>query len=213
VKARFLEVNFEVKSKGIIIGQRIKGGVFRPVIDHIPSSTVEGMFRNILNINVKGFGIFNEYEIREFTYSVRDKMLNFSKMPITTQYIKTNGGKIYILKEDQKTELIENLVGKTMYLGGLKSKGFGKIKIVGVNEVDEGKLISIQGKLVANIYLEYVDPFEIKVISPIYGYLIKGTGFLGNGLYRNLKYIKSLMKNSIVKAPKILIEEETYYDE
>ena len=105
---RIIKLDFRCVDKGVIIGKRIKGGTFRPVVTHIPSSTVRGCFLNQFGLDVKGFGVFRDdnYEIKEFIYSPRDNVTLISKFPIITQYLTPLNendvfGTIYVLDEGQ----------------------------------------------------------------------------------------------------------------
>ncbi|WP_461863051.1 hypothetical protein, partial [Thermococcus sp.] len=93
-KLKLLELDLEIES--VIIGERFKGGIFRPCQDTIPSSTIEGALKRYFGVEVPAVGFFEEdtYKFDEFTYSVRDKFLNVSKMPIITAYLKPKSDKI-----------------------------------------------------------------------------------------------------------------------
>jgi len=217
---KVIRLNFKCVDRGIIIGKRIKGGTFRPVVTHIPSSTVRGCFLNQFGIEVKGFGVFKDenYEVREFISSPRDNTTLTSKFPIITQYLAPLNkdrifGSMYILNEGQMN--FRELKGKTLMLGAMKSKGFGEIIIENVKELVIHEEDFTQGKLCANIYYSYINDFKIKVLAPKLGYLIKGYDFIGQGVYKKVTAELALMEDSIIIGPKIFIKrnEETYYDE
>lgn len=54
------------------------------------ASTIEGALKHYFGIEVPAVGFFEEStcEFSEFTYSVRDKFLGVSKVPIITAYLK-----------------------------------------------------------------------------------------------------------------------------
>jgi len=209
-KLKLLELNLEIDS--VIIGERFKGGTFRPCQTTIPSSTIEGALKRYFGVEIPAVGFFEEntYEFDEFTYSVRDKFLNVSKMPITTVYLKSkskNGkikAKVYI-PYDRNTGLKDELKNVEFQIGALKSKGFGKSKIVEVKEIESEIK---QGILKVKMFKEEAGEFGIEPISPVYGYLFKPDKFSIGGVYK-----KALFPGSLVKAPKVLLSEVTYYDE
>ncbi len=90
---KLVELVLEIEN--IVIGERIKGGVFRPCQETIPSSTIEGAIWHYLGENVPAVGFFKEgtYELAEFTCSVRDRMLDTAKVPIFTSYLRPIAGK------------------------------------------------------------------------------------------------------------------------
>jgi len=211
-RIKLLELQLEVDS--IIIGERFKGGTFRPCQTTIPSSTIEGALRHYFGVEVPAVGFFEEntYEFDEFAYSVRDKFLNISKIPITTAYMKPKGihkkikAKVYI-PYNSGVNLKDELKGAEFQIGALKSKGFGKSKIVEVNEIESEIK---QGILKVKVFEGEAGEFGIQMppISPVYGYLFKPDKFSIGGIYK-----RALFPGSLVKAPEVLLKEVTYYDE
>ena len=202
----FIKLNVEIDS--VIIGERVKGGIYRPCLETIPSSTIRGAFKNCLGLEINGVGIFvkDTYQIKDFVYSVKDKFLETAKMPFVTEYLSPKGNskikaEIYIVKNDEiSSELFKGL---EFYLGALKSKGFGKTKVIKPEEISPDIK---QGFLNVRIYENECDKFNITVLSPIYGYLFYPTDIV-SGIYK-----MALLENSLVKAPEIFLKEETFYD-
>ena len=209
-KLKLLELHLEIDS--VIIGERFKGGIFRPCQDTIPSSTIEGALKHYFGVEVPAVGFFEEntYEFDEFTYSVKDKFLNLSKMPITTAYLRPKSAlsrikaKVYI-PYSREVDLKDELKDTEFQLGALKSKGFGKSKIVEVEEIDSEIK---QGILKVKVFEEEAGDFGIEPVSPFYGYLFKPDRFSIGGFYK-----RALFPGSLVKAPEVLLKEVTYYDE
>ena len=206
---KLLEIFLEIES--IIIGERVKGGIFRPCQDTIPSSTIEGALKHYFGVEVPAVGFFEKdtCEFDEFTYSVKDKFLKISKMPIITAYMKAKNpyrkikAKVYIPYDNGK-KLINELKGAELRIGALKSKGFGRSKIVDMREVEsEAK----QGILNVKVFEEEAGAFGIESISPVYGYLFKPDSFSIGGVYK-----RALFPGSLVKGPEVLLKEVTYYD-
>jgi len=204
-----LELDIHLDS--IIIGERVKGGIFRPCQTNIPSSTIEGALKHYFGIEVPAVGFFEEgtYEVDEFTYSVRDKALGISKMPIITRYLRPKNknsktrAKIYLALEES-LEIKSDFKDAKIQIGALKSKGFGKAEIVNVEEVESEIK---QGILKVKLFENESKALGIKPISPVYGYLFKPDSFYVGGVYK-----KALFPQSLVEAPEILLEEVAYYD-
>lgn len=203
----------ELEIDSLIIGERIKGGVFRPCIDTIPSTTIEGALYSNFNLDLKAVGILDEntYEYAELTYSITDRYTMVSKIPITTQYLKPKKkGKIkacvYIPYNDSYKDTILGLKGKEFMLGAMKSKGFGRCTII---DIKECIYMIKQGVLAVRLLEEESDSFGITVIAARYGYLFKPHNNRLSGVYR-----KALFEGSIVKAPTCLLKkgEYTNYD-
>jgi len=204
---KLLKLNLDIDS--IIIGERVKGGIYRPCLETIPSSTVQGVFKYHLGLDLKGVGFFNigTYEIRDITYSVKDKLLEIAKMPIISSCLYPSGnGKIkaviYLIKNGSiDKSFFQNL---TLTIGALKSKGFGKAKVINIEEIEaEIK----QGLLNVRVFEDEASIFGIKTLSPLYGYLF----YVENpicGVYK-----RALFEGSLVRAPEVFLKEATFYDE
>lgn len=204
---KLLKLDLDIDS--IIIGERVKGGIYRPCLETIPSTTVKGAFKYTLGVDVRGVGFFKAgtYEIRDFSYSVKDKYFEVAKMPIVSSCLyPANGEKIkaeiYLTKYDAiDINIFQKL---TLTMGALKSKGFGKSKIVKFEEIE---VEIIQGLLKARILESDSSLFGITVISPVYGYLFYPQNPV-SGVYK-----RAIFEGSIVKAPQVFLKEVTFYDE
>lgn len=203
---KLLRLDIELNS--VIIGERIKGGVYRPCIETIPSTTVKGAFKSVLGIDMIGVGILERgtYKIVDITYSVKDKYLGTSKMPIfasclfpVQDKIKAN---IYLAENNVLDTYNFNYL--KFSLGALKSKGFGKARVINLNKIDSEIK---QGILNVRVLIEDCRALGITPISPVYGYLFSPANFV-SGVYK-----KALFEGSLVKAPEVFLKEVTYYDE
>jgi len=203
---------FELETQAIAIGERIKGGTFRPCIESIPTSTLKGSFRDHFGLaNVLAIGFFREwtYEKDSFTYAPFDAFLGIAKLPISLEYFKpANGTKaveadIYVVK-NKTTESIIKVTPTEISLGALKSKGFGRCELRYIGEVKTDLKV---GYLKGRLLEKELNAFGItKVIKPCYGYLFYPTSEVG-GVYK-----RALFEGSIVEAPEILMKEEYEYD-
>ncbi|MBW9222760.1 hypothetical protein KKP97_06925 [Methanothermococcus sp. SCGC AD-155-C09] len=206
-----LDIHLEIDS--IIIGERFKGGTFRPCQETIPSSTIKGALKHYFNVEVPAVGFFEEgtYKFNELTYSIRDRFFNISKLPITTTYLGPKEdihGKIkarVYIPYRKGTDLKDKLDGTEFRMGALKSKGFGKSKVVKVEKIECG---IEQGFLKVKLFEKEAEGFGIEPLSPLYGYLFKPDNFSIGG-----RYERALFPNSLVRSPNVLLKEVTYYDE
>ena len=209
-KIKLIRLTLNIES--IIIGERFKGGVFRPCQDTIPSSTIEGAMKHYFDVEIPAVGFFIEgtYEYDEFTYSVTDKFLNTAKMPIITSYLRPKDRNKNIEAEvyfpySKDVELKDKLVGTRIQLGALKSKGFGRTRIVNVEEIESEIR---QGILKVKLFENEAEEFKVNIISPLYGYLFKTDRFSIGG-----KYERALFPGSLIKGPEVFLKEVTYYNE
>jgi|Deesub1362A_J573_1020465.scaffolds.fasta_scaffold01072_5 hypothetical protein len=195
---------YRLTSEALYLGERIKGGIFRPCVETIPYSQITGALRAILgreDIHAVGYlAEENDYnEVSYLVYSSRDRVAGKSKVPIRVEYLANVLGWVFISKEFLHNELPQKLL---IYMGGLKSKGFGKCKLEFV-EVTKATFPKKPQELNVRIPVRCAEFFGIKnVLKPIYGYLFKPTSHY-TGLYE-----LSLFEGSIVVAPEIFLRRE-----
>lgn len=204
--------HFELRTQAIAIGERIKGGTFRPCVATIPTSTLKGSFRDHFgSTDVLAIGFFREgtYEKDIFTYAPFDAFLGTAKLPISLEYLKPANGTnaviadIYAVKNGA-TEFITKATPTEIFLGALKSKGFGRCELRYIGEVKPNLKV---GYLKGRLLEEERSSFGItKVIKPCYGYLFYPTSEV-SGVYK-----RALFEGSIIEGSEILIKEEYEYD-
>lgn len=202
-------LKLELKIDSIIIGERVKGGIYRPCLETIPTSTVQGTFKYHLGLDLKGAGFFisGTYEVKDFTYSIKDKFLEVAKMPIITSCLYPKGGEkikaIIYIKHDISIDK-GNFQNLKLTIGALKSKGFGKAEVINVEEIESNIK---QGLLKVRVLESESSSLGISVISPVYGYLFCVENPV-SGIYK-----RALIEGSLVKAPEVFLKEVTFYDE
>lgn len=205
-------LHFELKTQAIAIGERIKGGTFRPCIETIPTSTLKGALRDYFGFTdalVIGFFRKGIYEKEVFTYAPFDTLLGTAKLPISMEYLKPVNGTtavladIFVVKNGAMEALIE-ATPTEISIGALKNKGFGRCQLKYISEVKPKlKVGYLKGRLLEE---ECSDFGLTKVIKRHYGYLFYPTSKVG-GVYK-----RALFERSIIEGPEILIEEEYRYD-
>lgn len=205
-------LHFELKSRALAIGERIKGGTFRPCIETIPTSTLKGSFKEHFGLtDALAIGFFREgtYDKEIFTYAPFDTFLGTTKLPISLEYIKPANGKkaieadMYVVK-NKSAESLAKITTTEISLGALKSKGFGKGELTYMKEVKSNLKV---GYLKGRLLEEECTIFGItKVIKPCYGYLFYPTSEV-SGVYK-----RALFEGSIIEGPDILIREKYKYD-
>lgn len=206
---KFFELIF--RADLLYIGERIKKGTFKPSISPftskyksedrvdgilpLPYSTITGAIKSILGDkkDIHAIGKIIKYKKGYMAVAPYDTALNTAKLPITIEYLADVEGKIYIKKTSDFSSagLLEN----EFYLGGLKSKGFGRCKIIAGKEI-EPKIIE-KGVFLSRIYYEdnILRQFGINkenIIKPYFGYLFKKTSSF-DGYYQ-----KSIFENTII---------------
>lgn len=204
-------LHFELKTKALAIGERIKGGTFRPCIETIPTSTLKGSFRDYFGLkDILAIGFLREgtYQKDIFTYAPFDALLGTAKLPISLEYLKPADGTeaveadIYAVKNEAVKLLVKDTPTE-IYLGALKSKGFGRCELRYIGEIEPNLKA---GYLKGRLFEDECGTFGIKVIKPCYGYLFYPTSEV-SGMYK-----RALFEGSIIEGPEILIKGEYKYD-
>jgi len=199
-----------LESPAMILGERFKGGIFRPSSKVLRYSQITGALRVELGLqDIHAVGIIERFDIDFFVYSPQDKVAGRSKIPLMAEVLTDVKARVYIASP---TDLPEELF---LRIGALATKGFGEssLKIVRVIEVDElrksieetSRILSGGGlpELATRLPLReevYKGVFGIsRMIKPIYCYMAYPTSPT-TGYYE-----LSLKEGSIVIASSILI--------
>jgi hypothetical protein len=189
-------LEYSIESDALILGERIKGGIFRPSSKTLRWSTISMALRKWTEYNnLHATGVLTSYESDYFIYSPMERVSETSKIPLQVEVLNNIEGKVYILKNDN-IKLPDKF---EIYLGALISKGFGKCHLKFINKIENVKIK--KGILNTRIPCEYTDIFSIKnVIKPVYGYLFETISDT-DGVY-----VKSLFEGSEVAGPIFLLK-------
>lgn len=196
---RFIE--FDLTSDALCMGERIKGGLFRPCAKTIRYSQISGALRKkfgVDEIHAAGYLLEgNGYKINYFIYSPKDKSRAISKVPLQVEFLTAVRGKVYVLENNFTADLPQTF---EIFMGALISKGFGLCTLNKRRAIEiEPKSIK-RGILKTRIPLDKQEMFGIrKFLSPVYGYLFEPTSPT-SGIY-----VLSLFEGSEVVAPEFLI--------
>jgi len=199
-----LFVEYDLKADLLHLGERPKGGIFRPCLKTIPFSQISGALNAQFGRNdfkavgyLSGNGDFNSSSY--LTYSPRDRHLGLSKVPLQVEYLSNVSASI-IVSQNEAAELLPSEFD--LLLGGLRSRGFGGCHLTKRKALD-GKRV-MPGKLNVRIPCTERDPFNVRnVIQPIYGYLFKPLPNHYTG-----EYVLAYFEGSEVVAPSFLLKEE-----
>ena len=208
-KYRGLLHEYLLESPAMILGERFKGGVFRPSSKVLRYSQITGALRAELGIqDIHAVGVIERLDIDFFIYSPQDKVAGRSKIPLIAEVLTNVRARVYIASP---SDLPEKLV---LHIGALVTKGFGEShlkleRVIGAGElrksIGETHRILKEGlpELATRLPLReeiYVGIFGVtKIIKPIYCYMFYPTSPT-TGYYE-----LSLKEGSIVIAPSILI--------
>ncbi len=207
---RGLLYEYLLESPAMILGERFKGGVFRPSSKVLRYSQITGALRAELGIQyIHAVGIIERFNVDFFVYSPQDKVAGRSKIPLIAEVLTDVRARVYVASP---IDLPEELF---LRIGALATKGFGEshLKLVRVIEASElrksigeaSRILSEGGipELATRLPFReevYKGLFGIrKIIKPIYCYMFYPTSPT-TGYYE-----LSLKEGSVVIGPSILI--------
>jgi len=201
-----------LESPAMILGERFKGGVFRPSSKVLRYSQITGALRSELGVqNLHAVGIIQRFNVDFFVYSPQDKVAGRSKVPLTVEVLTDVQARVYVASP---IDLPEEF---SLHIGGLITKGFGESHLKLVQEIKSDylkKSIGEVGKkggqsLATRLPLReeiYKGIFGIsRIVKPIYCYMFYPTSPM-TGYYE-----LSLKEGSIVIAPTNILKSD--YDE
>ncbi len=203
---------FNLYSDALCMGERTKGGLFRPCAKTVRNDQVGGPIRysQISGALRKKFGRDEIHaagyliegngwnRIEYLIYSPRDKVTSVSKIPLQIEFLTNVHGKIYILEDDFTANLPQEF---EIHMGALISKGLGLCRLKKHRGAVEDKTRTL-GTLKTRIPLNRLNIFGIKeenIRKPVYGYLFEPTSPTSG------VYVLSLFEGSEVVAPEFLI--------
>jgi hypothetical protein len=200
---RFIE--FDLYSDALCMGERVKGGLFRPCAKTIRYSQISGALRKKFGeneIHAAGYLVEeNGYnKVDYFIYSPRDRARAISKVPLQIEFLTNVQGKVYVLEDEFTAKNLPDKFG--ILMGALISKGFGSCTLI-KRKFAEDKPLAL-GTLRTRIPINKLDIFGIEesnIKRPVYGYLFEPTS-LTSGMY-----VLSLFEGSEMVAPRFLILE------
>lgn len=204
---RFIE--FDLYSRALCMGERTKGGLFRPCAKTIRYSQISGALRKKFGENeihaagylVEGNG-WNKVDY--LVYAPKDKTRAISKIPLKIEFLTDVHGKVYVLENEVTANFPEKF---DIFMGALISKGFGLCKLNKQNTIEakypDPEILKTRIPILkTRIPLNKLNKFGIEernIRKPKYGYLFEPTSPTSG------VYVLSLFEDSEVVAPEFLI--------
>jgi len=195
---RFIE--FDIYSDALCMGERTKGGLFRPCCRTIRYSQISGALRKkfgVSEIHSAGYLVNGNGNNKTdyLIYSPRERAREASKLPLRMEFLTNVKGKVYVLENDSTTVFPPQF---EVFMGAFISRGFGLCRLKRVKLVDSDP--PKQGILRTRLPMNNLETFNIrKILKPVYGYLFEPTSPTSG------VYVLSLFEGSEVIAPEFLI--------
>jgi len=194
---KIIEYNLSVDR--ICLGERVKGGTYRPCSKVIPYTRVVGAFESNLGLSLHGIGIIKSIDnVNHLTIAPNDRGKDTVKLPIKVMYLEGVKGNVYILNHENISEKLENRI--TLLMGGLRMRGFGKCFLDNKKEYELGMEDCGEGILNTRIPVSEAKTFDINVLKAKLGYLfVREDDETG-------QYVLSYFEGSRIQGPKFLFK-------
>lgn len=198
-------LHYELTAETLCLGERLRGGLFRPCGRVFRYSSLVGALKAHFEISdsihaiarfLPGAPDNNRMEILSF--APHDRGRSLSVVPLAIEYLSNVYAEVFILKTDETVRWPRYF---SLSMGAMKSKGFGRCRFKFVDEVL--CQIPIMGELCVRLPdVEGIrDAFGIRnVLTPVYGYLFSPTSHISG------VYVKSLFEGSRLAGYDILFK-------
>ncbi|MBU1261514.1 hypothetical protein KKG61_04180 [bacterium] len=180
----------------LCLGERVKGGIYRPCAKTIPYSQLKGALKWQFGVELHAVGVIDGCEVNHLTIAPKDRLNDGVRLPIKVMFLEEVKGKVFVVDGDK---VLPNDKEFYINMGGLRSRGFGLCRLKR-EDMDDKEMVIEKGWLRTRIPKNIISIFEVKVIKPRYGYLFESINV------ETGKYILSYFEGSEVKGPKFLIE-------
>ncbi len=208
---------FEIKADRLLIGERIKMGLFRPCVRTIPCSTISGSLREasgLSKIYATGFLVNDPSRpganhVERTIIAPRDSANDAVRAPVTVEFLSDVVAWVLVLRTGEMAthdRLTDALPKGRFVMGGMRSKGFGDCTISLVREINAEDVEIREGCLRTRVYEDWCGRFDIRPIRERYGYLHRPDPVDPYG--RNGAYHRALFERSLVAAPRLLCDPE-----
>jgi len=212
---KFLE--YSLTSDRLCIGERTKGGRYKPTIKTLRYSQICGALRHRFGIkNVHAAGSIDKFKVEFLSYTLKDRSSDISKIPLRIEFLTNVEGTVYI----SEGSIPENkIAGFDVTIGAMISKGFGDCSLIKAGEVDTTNEAIKEGQLNTRIPIKAENEEELnsliqdgkptiflleifgikKVLKPKLGYLF-------DPIYKHSGiYVLSLFEGSKVEGCEFLL--------
>lgn len=192
---------YHLKADLLCLGERMRGNTYRACLDVFTNTALAGAFKARFphpDRTIYAAGYFLKRTKETLVYSPRDRYCGSSKVPLQIEYFSDVEAEIYVLQNDWTIKWEEEF---DLYLGAMKSKGFGWCRLKKTDEVarQEPKEGCLNCRILDNEKtLKFLGVDE--VIDSVYGYLfVPDHGKKGH-------YERALFEGSKIKAQPFLVK-------
>ena len=212
-------LKYRLTSERFCIGERTKGGRYKPSIKTLRYSQICGSLRHSFGINnVHAVGSLDSFNVEYLSYTLKDRSSDISKIPLRIEFLTNVAGTVYI----SEGSIPRNKEpGFDITMGAMISKGFGDCKLLRIGDIDTSQEANASGPLNTRIHINAQNDEELnhllekgtptKFLSEIFGIkrVLRPTlGYLFDPIYKHTGvYVLSLFEDSKIEGCKFLLKE------
>jgi len=198
-------LHYELIAETLCLGERIRGGLFRPCSRVFRYNSLVGALKFHFEISgpihaaarfLEGAPGTNRMETLSF--APFDRGCNHTLVPLEIEFLSNVHAEVFVLKANETQHWPQTF---NLSMGAMKSKGFGRCRFRILDEVHCQD--SVKGKLCVRLpdVKEIRDVFGVRnILAPVHGYLFQSTS-LTSGVYT-----KSLFEDSEIVSYDILLK-------
>ena len=199
-------LHYRLRAETLCLGERTRGGTFRPCASIFSYLTLVGALKQALDISgtlhasARFTRSSNDLKREILTFAPRDRARGVSTIPLQVEYLVDEEADLYIVHSDSVPALPDSF---SFSMGALRSKGLGRCSAerIGEHRCDRPREGYLCLRLPEDLDLRRI--FGIGGIpAPRYGYLFKpDSPTMGT-------YLKSLFEGSKLHAYDVILDPE-----
>ena len=198
-------LRYHLRAETLCLGERIRGGVFRPCSPVFRYTSLSGALTNALGTAspvhavarfLPGNSDFNRFET--LTFAPHDRSRVISVIPLQIEYFANVNAELFIAKTNDSVRYPPML---QFSMGAMRSKGFGRCAIEFVNE------ITCRDPSRGSLCVRLPDTQDVKTLFGVRNVLAPKFGYLfSSSVAPSGAYLKSLFEGSMIVAYPIILD-------
>lgn len=209
---------YQLTSERLCIGERTKGGRYKPSAKTLRYSQICGALKHRFGIrNVHAVGFLERFKVEYLSYTLKDRSSDISKIPLRVEVLTNVAGTVYISEGSIPRDKEQSF---DMVTGAMTSKGLGDCRLAKVGDIDTTAEAITEGLLNTRLPINVQDDEELKslleegiptrFLSETFGIrkiLRPRLGYLFDPIYQYTGvYVLSLFEPSKIESCKFLLK-------
>ena len=198
-------LRYHLRAETLCLGERIRGGVFRPCSPVFRYTTLTGSLTSAFSASspvhaVARFlpGNSNSNRLETLTFAPHDRSRFISVIPLQIEYFANVDAELFILKTDESARYPRKL---QFSMGAMRSKGFGRC------EIEFEKEVICRDPILGRLCVRLPDTQDVRTVFGVRNVLTARYGYLFSSANASPGvYVKSLFDGSTIVAYPIILD-------